>query len=190
MSIMSPKARGIKNLTTQWSCPWFDVIKFNYGVQTHYRMRHPKEGIVAITIREDGKFVMIKQRRPFFEKTNLEVVGGRAEPKESPRQTAIREIEEETGYRVISIKRLVSTAPWGASVFANEVCFIARVANRPEHKPSESDLPDSRVVVMDQAAILKAARAGRIEWFSLSMLLYYMQFVQKDDKVARKRRSR
>ena len=176
MSLMNPKARGVKSIQTQWSCPWFDVIKFKYGKQTHYRIRTSKDGAMAIIIRKDGKFVMVKMRRPSFDKPKLEILGGGIEKNETPEQTIIREIAEETGYKVLSIKPLVSVAPLCDKALYNGHCFVARVGNRPEHDPIEKDLPDAKVMVMGLPQLLRACRQGKVEWVSLSLLLYYLQF--------------
>jgi ADP-ribose pyrophosphatase len=173
---MNPKAKGVKKITTEWSCKWFDVIKFKYGVQTHYKVRPPTDGVSAIVVRKDGKFVMVRQRRPFFDSPKLELASGGMEKGETPQQTAIREIFEETGYKVISIKRMVSLSPEPSMEAFNGHCFIARVGNSPESKPTEKDLPDSKVMVMELSSLFKAAKRGKVEWVTLSLLMYYLQF--------------
>src|SRR5699024_5038629 len=60
-------------------------------------VKHP--GAVAIIpVTDDGKLIMVKQFRKALEKTIIEIPAGRIEPNEDPKRTAIRELEEETGY--------------------------------------------------------------------------------------------
>lgn len=173
---MNPKAKGVKNLTTEWSCKWFDVIKFTYGVQTHYRIRSPGEGIFAVVVRKDGKLVMIRQTRPFFDRPLLEFVCGGIEKGETPRQTAIREIAEETGYKVISIKEILYFSPNPAGSVYNVHLLVARVGNNPAHPPLEKDLPDSKVVAISIKDALKAIRKNKLISYAVITLLYYLQF--------------
>ncbi len=60
-------------------------------------VEHPGAvGIIAIT--NDEKLVMVKQFRKPVEKFTLEIPAGKLEVNEEPRETAIRELKEETGY--------------------------------------------------------------------------------------------
>ena len=75
-------------------------------------VRHP--GAVAVLCRRpDGRFVFVRQFRKPVESELLEVVAGTREPDEEPAVCARREVQEETGYKVVSIRRLGSiyTAP-------------------------------------------------------------------------------
>lgn len=65
-------------------------------------VRHP--GAVAILpITADDKMVFVEQFRKPIEKTILEVPAGKIDVSDtSPRETAIRELEEETGYQAES----------------------------------------------------------------------------------------
>ncbi len=62
-------------------------------------MEHPGSvGIIAIT--DDGHLVLVKQfRKPSRKKTLLEIPAGKIEINEEPKETALRELYEETGYR-------------------------------------------------------------------------------------------
>lgn len=75
-------------------------------------VRHP--GAVAVLGRlPDGRFVFVRQFRKAIERVLLEIVAGTREPGESSVRCARREVREETGYTVRSIKLLgrIFTAP-------------------------------------------------------------------------------
>lgn len=75
-------------------------------------VRHP--GAVAVLCRlPDGRFVFVRQFRKAIENELLEIVAGTREPDEGPAACARREVEEETGYKVVSLERLgcIYTAP-------------------------------------------------------------------------------
>lgn len=75
-------------------------------------VRHP--GAVAVLCRlSAGRFVFVRQFRKAVESELLEVVAGTREHDEGPSACARREVEEETGYKVVSLERLgnIYTAP-------------------------------------------------------------------------------
>jgi ADP-ribose pyrophosphatase len=75
-------------------------------------VRHP--GAVAVLCRRpDGRFVFVRQFRKPVESELLEIVAGTREPDEAPAVCARREVHEETGYKVVALKRLggIYTAP-------------------------------------------------------------------------------
>lgn len=55
--------------------------------------------IAALVLTRDGKVVIAKQFRPGPERVLWELPGGKIDAGETPRQAAIREVEEEVGYR-------------------------------------------------------------------------------------------
>ncbi|AXH98818.1 NUDIX hydrolase [Sporosarcina sp. PTS2304] len=84
-------------------------------------VKHP--GAVAIiALTDDGKLVLVEQFRKPLERTMLEIPAGKIEPGEKPELTAIRELEEETGYRANSFTYLqtFSTSPG----FADEIIHL------------------------------------------------------------------
>lgn len=88
-------------------------------------VKHP--GAVAILpITNDNNIVMVEQFRKPLERTIVEIPAGKLEKGEEPRETAIRELEEETGYECDSLEWLISfyTSPG----FADEIVhlYIAR----------------------------------------------------------------
>lgn len=88
-------------------------------------VKHP--GAVAILpLTNDNNIVMVEQFRKPLERTIVEIPAGKLEKGEEPRETAIRELEEETGYECDSLEWLISfyTSPG----FADEIVhlYIAR----------------------------------------------------------------
>ncbi len=68
-------------------------------------VEHPG-GVGVVPITEDGKVVLVKQFRIATGKTLIEIPAGKLEPNEEPKETAIRELKEETGYSTENIKFL------------------------------------------------------------------------------------
>jgi ADP-ribose pyrophosphatase len=84
-------------------------------------VKHP--GAVAVlAVTPEDKIVFVRQYRKPLNREIIEIPAGKLEPGESPETCAIRELEEETGYRTNNLKFLQSfyTSPG----FADEIIHI------------------------------------------------------------------
>ncbi|AOV08111.1 NUDIX hydrolase [Sporosarcina ureilytica] len=100
-------------------------------------VKHP--GAVAIIpITDEGKIIVVKQYRKALERTIVEIPAGRIEPNEDPKLTAIRELEEETGFGTNDITYLQSFAT--SPGFADEIIhlYVAKELYAIEN-PAEGD---------------------------------------------------
>lgn len=61
-------------------------------------VEHP--GAAATLVIKDGQVLMVEQYRPAANRNMLEIPAGSMDGDETPEQCALRELEEETGYRV------------------------------------------------------------------------------------------
>jgi len=124
-------------------------------------IRHPgATGILAQL--PDGRFVLVEQYRKPAEKRLLEIVAGTLEPGEAPEACARREVREETGYDVASLKLLgrIFLAPG----YSDECLhlFWARLAAVPGAAgPDEDERVEVRV--LSEAELEAAMDAGGIE---------------------------
>lgn len=84
-------------------------------------VKHP--GAVAlIPVTNDGKLILVRQFRKALERTIIEIPAGRIEVGEDPKETAIRELEEETGLGTKSISYLQTFAT--SPGFADEIIHL------------------------------------------------------------------
>lgn len=98
-----------------------DVTLPNGKLSKRELIKHP--GAVAIIpITNENKIVFVEQYRKPLEKSIVEIPAGKLEPGEKPESTAIRELEEETGYTARNVTKLTSfyTSPG----FADELMHI------------------------------------------------------------------
>jgi ADP-ribose pyrophosphatase len=65
-------------------------------------VKHPG-GVVAIPLLEDGRLLLIRQFRYPLQKYILEFPAGKLDSGQSPLDTILRELEEETGYRAATM---------------------------------------------------------------------------------------
>lgn len=84
-------------------------------------VKHPG-AVAVIPITDEGKMIVVKQYRKALERTIIEIPAGRIEPDEDPKVTAIRELEEETGYGAKEVTYIQSFAT--SPGFADEIIHL------------------------------------------------------------------
>lgn len=109
-----------------------EVLLPNGKTSTRELVGHPGAvGIIPIT--DDGRLIVVEQYRKPLERSLVEIPAGKLEPGEEPEVTAVRELEEETGYAAKSFTYLqtIATSPG----FANEVVhlYVAKELYKLEH---------------------------------------------------------
>jgi len=84
-------------------------------------VEHPG-GVAIIPITKDNSIVLVKQYRKAVERFLLEIPAGKLEVNEEPRETAIRELEEETGFKANKLEYVLEfyTSPG----FSNEKIYL------------------------------------------------------------------
>ncbi|MBF8808510.1 MAG: NUDIX hydrolase [Enterococcus lacertideformus] len=89
---------------------------------------HPG-GVGIIAFDNQDRLLLVKQFRKPLEKVILEIPAGKIDPgeREMPEQTAIRELEEETGYRAEKLQHVISM--YLSPGFANERMHIYHATN-------------------------------------------------------------
>lgn len=84
-------------------------------------VKHPG-AVAVIALTAEGKLVLVEQYRKALERSMFEIPAGKIEPEEEPELTAIRELEEETGYRAKSFRFLQTFAT--SPGFADEIIHL------------------------------------------------------------------
>lgn len=84
-------------------------------------IEHPG-GVGIIPVTDDNCVILVKQYRKAVDRFLLEIPAGKLEVNEEPRQTAIRELKEETGYEAENLKYLLEfyTSPG----YCNEKIYL------------------------------------------------------------------
>ncbi|GFN35428.1 NUDIX hydrolase [Tepidimicrobium xylanilyticum] len=84
-------------------------------------VEHPG-AVGIIPIKEDGSLILVKQYRKPVEKMLLEIPAGKIEINEEPKETAIRELIEETGFKANKMEYILEfyTSPG----FTNEKVYL------------------------------------------------------------------
>lgn len=98
----------------------------NKGYQKREIIEH-KGAVAIVAITNDNKIVLVKQYRKAVEKELYELPAGKIEIGESPLDSAIRELKEETGYSAESLKLIHKYYPTPG--FSNQLVFIYLAKN-------------------------------------------------------------
>lgn len=115
-------------------------------------INHP--GAVAIiAITDDQKLIVVEQYRKALERSIVEIPAGKIEKGEDPKNTAIRELEEETGYRAASFTYLQTFAT--SPGFADEVIhlYVAKNLSVVEEKAAldEDEFVELMEITVEEA---------------------------------------
>lgn len=96
-----------------------DTILVPNGNIVKYDFIGHQGAAAVVPVREDGKLLMVKQFRNSLDRYTLEIpAGGLNGPDEPTMNAAVRELEEETGYRAGSVEWLITVRTTVA--FCNE----------------------------------------------------------------------
>ena len=100
-------------------------------------VRHPG-GAAVIAVR-DGRLCLVRQYRVPQGRVTIEIPAGKRDGAETPRQTAARELEEETGYVADSLEYIASTS--GMPGFSDEITriYFAHGLHRGDSDPDSDE---------------------------------------------------
>jgi 8-oxo-dGTP pyrophosphatase MutT (NUDIX family) len=99
-----------------------DGVKFE-----QYVLRMPKAAIMVV-LDDQQRVLMMWRHRFIIDRWVWELPGGYVDPDEDPAVTAAREVEEETGWRPLNVRPLVSLQPSVGTTDAENLLFVAHGA--------------------------------------------------------------
>jgi ADP-ribose pyrophosphatase len=85
-----------------------DQIEYNSGNKSVREVAEHPGGAVIVPVTSEGKIIMITQHRYPVDKTLLELPAGKLDKNENPFHCAVRELEEETGYKSDNVNEIGS----------------------------------------------------------------------------------
>lgn len=135
-------------------------------------LRRPVVGICAAARTRDGRYVLVRRG----DTGGWALPGGTLEWGETLRNALAREIEEETGAKVLELGRLVGVySDPGRDARFHAVTVVVEALVELERGKAENPLEITEVRAFSEAELprelsyrmtdmLEAARAGRVEW--------------------------
>ena len=126
-----------------------EVLLPNGETATREIVKHP--GAVAVMAIREGKLLVVEQYRKPLEKSQVEIPAGKLEPGEDPTEAALRELEEETGYRTKELLPVCSfyTSPG----FADEILHLYAAVELEQGKvnPDEDEFLEISAITPEEA---------------------------------------
>ena len=86
---------------------------------------HP--GGSSVICEKDGKILLVKQFRAPYKEVILEIPAGKLNPGEDPKETAIRELEEEGGMKAERVEKMFDVYP--SPGYTDEIIRIYKAVN-------------------------------------------------------------
>jgi 8-oxo-dGTP pyrophosphatase MutT (NUDIX family) len=107
-----------------------------------YVIRAPRSAMVAV-LDDQERLLLLRRHRFVLDQWVWELPGGYVDDEEHPAECAVREVEEETGWRPRRVEPLLSFQPWVATADAENLLFLARQA---DHVGAPSDVNEAEQV--------------------------------------------
>lgn len=95
-----------------------DYMELSNGNTANWDFIEHKGAAAIVPVRNDGKIILVKQYRNAIEQDTLEIPAGGLNPGEDMKTCAMRELEEETGYKAMTAEHLMDL--YTTVAFCNE----------------------------------------------------------------------
>jgi ADP-ribose pyrophosphatase len=147
------------------------------GVRTTREVITHPGSVVVLPVLPDGRIVMIRQYRHATRQYLWELVAGRKEPGETPKQGAARELLEETGYRAKRFKVFLDVFPTPGFLEERMYLLLAEELTAGEPQPEEDEKIEVRTFKLKE--LKQMIKSGRLkDAKSIAGILYYLTFLR------------
>jgi ADP-ribose pyrophosphatase len=137
---------------------------------------HPGS-VVVLPVLDDGRIVMIRQYRHATRQYLWELVAGRKEPDETPKQGAGRELLEETGYRAKRLTVFLDLFPTPGFLEERMYVVLAEGLKAGEAQPEEDEKIEVRAYKIKE--LTEMMKKGQLkDAKSIAGILYYLTFLR------------
>jgi len=154
------------------------------GVRTTREVITHPGSVVVLPVLPDGRILMIRQYRHAARQYLWELVAGRIDAGEKPKQAAARELIEETGYRARKFRIFLDVFPTPG--FLEERMFILLAEGLTAGVASPED--DEKIVsrAYNRKELEEMIRRGKLrDAKSIAGILYYFRFLSAGKRFPR-----
>ena len=122
-------------------------------------VKHPGAAAVLAFL-DDENIVLVEQYRLPIKQVMIEIPAGKLDKNEDPKVSAVRELEEETGYKAENIEYLgrISTAPG----FCDEIIYIYKAENLTIGEKHEDEDEFTNVKIVNISEVKEMIKKGEI----------------------------
>jgi len=147
---------------------------------------HPGS-VVVLPLLPDGRILLIRQYRHATRQYLWELVAGRIDAGESPREAAAREMIEETGYRVKKLKIFLDVFPTPGFLEERMYILLAEGLTPGQARPEDDEKITAKA--FSHAQIESMIRTGKLrDAKTIVGVLYYLRFLARAKRARSKKR--
>jgi len=125
-----------------------DTIEVNGEKTTIFDFIHHKGASAMVPVDDEGKIIMVRQYRNAIDSYTLEIPAGGLNPGEDNKTCAVRECEEETGYKAGEVHHLIDV--YTTVAFSNEKIAIYYTTGLT---PTEQNLDEDEYVTVERHSV-------------------------------------
>ncbi len=137
-----------------------DTLKIHNGRITDYEILECPDFVGIIAVTKDRKILFVQQYRPALNEITLEVPAGAIDKGETAKIAALRELQEETGYKAGKIREITHYHSLIGRSASKTHIFFATDLELAKAKEDEEELLE--VIEMDPRKALKMLKKGKI----------------------------
>jgi ADP-ribose pyrophosphatase len=154
-----------------------DEVEEPSGLRTTREVITHPGSVVVLPVLPDGRIVMVRQYRHATRQYLWELVAGRKEPEETPKEGAARELLEETGYRAKRFKVFLDVFPTPGFLEERMYLLLAEGLTAGEAQPEEDEKIEVRAYKLKE--LKQMIKSGRLQDAkSIAGILYYLTFLR------------
>jgi len=178
----TPRAKkaSVLSSTTIYEGPVFGIRRDEViepsGVRTTREVITHPGSVVVLPVLPDGRILLIQQYRHAARQYLWELVAGRIDLGETPKEAAARELIEETGYRAKRFRVFLDVFPTPGFLEERMFILLAEGLTAGEAEPEEDEKIISRVYNRKQLEVM--IRTGKLrDAKSITGILYFFRFL-------------
>lgn len=154
-----------------------DEVEEPDGLRTTREVITHPGSVVVLPVFKDGRILMIQQYRHATRQYLWELVAGRIDGGETPKQGAARELKEETGYTAKRFTTFLAIFPTPGFLEEKMYLLLAEGLTAGEAEPEEDEKIISRAFTVKE--LKQMMRTGKLkDGKSIAGILYYLEFLK------------
>jgi len=158
-----------------WDYRVDEYILPNLKQGKYYYVHTPGSAMVIPIL--DGKFVMTNQYRYLNRKMSLEFPGGGLKPDYSPRENALLELKQETGYVAGELIEIGQFNPCNG--LTDEICYVFLAKNLELSKQDLDESEEISPILLSKSEIESKIKKGEI-WDGMTLASWSLYLVLQE----------